>query len=99
MQVYNRVEFSFNLFTKGKVELVVNLYKKGGFKAGKGRFNSPLVLSTNEFILCQWDVAVKHTMNGIEVTDSLGRFFVEVGKFTYKGGRLRLHQEVQIKYL
>lgn len=81
------------------VELVVNLNRRGGFKTRKSRFNSPLVLPTNEFILCQWDVAVKHTSNGIEVEDSLGKFFVEAGRFTYKGGRLRLHREVEIKYL
>lgn len=79
--------------------MVVDLFRKpyrvGGIKARKGGVK----LSITDFILLQGDYVVKHKNCGVEIQDNMGRFYVEQGYYIYKGGTIRLHQEVVIKYL
>lgn len=76
------------------VDLFKNTRVSGRYKQRKGSVK----LSITDFILLQGDYVVKHRNCGVEIHDSMGRFYVEQGYYIYKGGAVRLHQEVVINY-
>jgi len=77
------------------VDLFKKPYRVGRIKSRKSSVN----LSITDFILLQGDYVVRHKNCGVEIHDNMGRFYVEQGYYIYKGGTIRLHQEVEIKYL